>query len=64
MLAMPSPATAKAAMTSQGQGDKAATNMPEEAISEDTRSVVTAPKRLRTPSPAKRIRAMAPENSA
>ena len=64
MLAMPKPQNAKAAMASQGEGDRPATSMPAAATSAETRSVVTAPKRLRTPSPKKRMTAMTPEKAA
>ena len=37
--------------------------MPPAAIKADTRSVFTAPKRLRTPSPAKRMTAIVPEKA-
>lgn len=38
--------------------------MPAAAMSAEQRSVATAPKRLRTPSPRKRISAMTPEKAA
>ena len=64
MLAMPSPAKPKAAMASQGSCEKPAMSMPAAAARLENRKVRTAPNRLRTLSPTKRISAIAPEKAA
>ena len=64
ILAMPKPERAKARMATQALGANPPTSMPVAATSAETRNVVTAPKRLRTASPAKRISAIVPEKAA
>lgn len=63
MLAMPSPASAKASVASSGEGAIPAPSIPAAATAPDSRMVATAPSRLRTLSPRKRIKAMAPEKA-
>ena len=64
MLAMPMPASANPAIAGAGLLDSPARTKPAIATAELARRVVTAPKRRRSPSPAKRIAAIAPAQAA
>ena len=64
VLAMPRPDMAKAMIANQSLGARPPASMPAAAMNADQRMVLTAPKRLRTPSPAKRMIAIEPAKKA